>query len=30
MRVLMITQKADLDDDILGFIHTWVNKLAEG
>ena len=25
----MITQKVDLDDDILGFTHTWVNKLAE-
>ena len=29
LRVLMITQKVDLDDDILGFTHTWVNKLAE-
>jgi len=29
MRVLMITQKVDLDDGILGFTHTWVNKLAE-
>ena len=29
MRVLMITQKVDLDGDILGFTHTWVNKLAE-
>ena len=29
MRVLMITQKVNLDDDILGFTHTWVNKLAE-
>lgn len=29
MRVLMITQKVDLEDDILGFTHTWVNKLAE-
>ena len=29
MRVLMITQKVDLDDDILGFTHTWVNKLVE-
>jgi glycosyltransferase involved in cell wall biosynthesis len=27
--VLMITQKVDLDDDLLGFAHTWVNKLAE-
>jgi glycosyltransferase involved in cell wall biosynthesis len=27
--VLMITQKVDLDDDLLGFTHTWVNKLAE-
>jgi glycosyltransferase involved in cell wall biosynthesis len=25
----MVTQKVDLDDDVLGFIHTWVNKLAE-
>ena len=25
----MITQKVDLDDDILGFTHTWVNKLVE-
>ena len=25
----MITQKVDLDDDILGFTHTWVSKLAE-
>jgi glycosyltransferase involved in cell wall biosynthesis len=25
----MITQKVDLDDGILGFTHTWVNKLAE-
>jgi hypothetical protein len=25
----MTTQKVDLDDDILGFTHTWVNKLAE-
>ena len=24
----MITQKVDLDDDVLGFTHTWVNKLA--
>lgn len=29
LRVLMITQKVDLDDDILGFTHAWVNKLAE-
>lgn len=29
MNVVMITQKVDLDDDILGFTHTWVNKLAE-
>lgn len=29
LRVLMITQKVDLDDDVLGFTHTWVNKLAE-
>lgn len=29
LRVLMITQKVDLDDDILGFTHTWVNRLAE-
>jgi len=30
MRVLMITQKVDLDDDILGFTHSWLNKLKEG
>ena len=29
LRALMITQKVDLGDDILGFTHTWVNKLAE-
>lgn len=29
LNVLMITQKVGLDDDILGFTHTWVNKLAE-
>ncbi|MGA9348265.1 MAG: hypothetical protein WBW48_05605 [Anaerolineae bacterium] len=29
LRVLMITQKVDLDDDILGLTHAWVNKLAE-
>jgi len=29
VNVLMITQKIDLDDDVLGFTHTWVNKLAE-
>jgi glycosyltransferase involved in cell wall biosynthesis len=29
VKVLMITQKVDLDDDVLGFTHTWVNKLAE-
>jgi hypothetical protein len=23
----MITQRVDLDDDILGFTHTWVDKL---
>jgi len=29
MNLLMITQKIDLDDDILGFTYTWVAKLAE-
>jgi glycosyltransferase involved in cell wall biosynthesis len=29
LRVLMITQKVDLDDDLLGFTHTWVQALAE-
>lgn len=24
----MITQKVDLDDSLLGFTHTWINKLA--
>ncbi|MDY7041985.1 MAG: glycosyltransferase family 4 protein [Chloroflexota bacterium] len=28
LRVLMITQKVDLEDDLLGFAHTWVNELA--
>ncbi len=27
--VLMITQKMDKDDDILGFMHKWAEKLAE-
>jgi hypothetical protein len=30
MRVLMITQKVDLDDDILGFTHAWIGDLARG
>jgi len=29
MNVLMITQKVDINDDILGFTHTWINKIAE-
>ncbi|MFH1956614.1 MAG: glycosyltransferase family 4 protein [Patescibacteria group bacterium] len=29
MRLLIITQKIDLNDDILGFFHKWVEKLAE-
>ena len=29
LRMLMITQRVDLDDDVLGFTHGWVNKLAE-
>jgi hypothetical protein len=29
LRILMITKNVDLDDDVLGFTHTWVNKLAE-
>lgn len=28
LRVLMITQKVDQDDDLLGFTHTWVRALA--
>lgn len=29
MRILMITQRIDLDDSILGFAHIWASKLAE-
>jgi len=28
MRLLVITQKVDLNDDILGFFHQWVEKLS--
>jgi len=28
VKVLMITQRVDLDDSILGFVHQWVEKLA--
>jgi hypothetical protein len=29
MKLLVITQKIDIDDDILGFFHRWVEKFAE-
>ncbi len=29
MRLLMVTQRIDLDDSILGFAHIWASKLAE-
>lgn len=29
MKLLIITQKIDLDDDILGFMHNWVFELAK-
>ncbi len=29
MKLLFITQKADLQDDVLGFVHRWIEKLAE-
>jgi glycosyltransferase involved in cell wall biosynthesis len=29
MKLLIITQKIDVDDDILGFFHRWVEKFAE-
>lgn len=28
MNVLMITQKVDSKDDVLGFVHAWINELA--
>jgi len=29
MKLLIITQKVDINDDILGFFHGWIEKLAE-
>ncbi|MEK7078166.1 MAG: glycosyltransferase family 4 protein [Patescibacteria group bacterium] len=29
MKLLFITQKVDLDDDILGVYHSWISKLAQ-
>lgn len=29
MNLLVITQKVDINDPILGFFHEWINKLAE-
>ena len=29
MRLLAIVQKVDINDDILGFIHSWIEKLAQ-
>jgi len=28
MRLLILTQKVDKDDDLLGFFHSWLNELA--
>lgn len=28
MRLLMITQKVNLEDDILGLTHNWMDELA--
>jgi glycosyltransferase involved in cell wall biosynthesis len=28
LRVLMITQKVDRDDDVLGYVHGWIERLA--
>ena len=30
MKILVVTQKVDRDDPILGFFHRWLEKLAEG
>lgn len=29
MKLLIITQKVDINDDVLGFFHDWLNKLAQ-
>ena len=29
MKLLIITQKVDINDDILGFMHIWIKKLSE-
>jgi len=29
MKLLMFTQKVDINDDLLGFVHGWIEKLAE-
>ncbi len=29
MKLLIITQKVDINDDVLGFFHGWIKKLAE-
>jgi len=28
MRLLILTQKVDMEDDLLGFMHGWINELA--
>jgi len=28
MKLLIITQKVDIDDDVLGFVHRWIEKLS--
>ena len=29
MRLLVLTQKVDQDDEILGFFHTWISLFSE-
>lgn len=29
IKLLIITQKVDIDDDLLGFMHGWINKFAK-
>lgn len=29
MKILFVTQKVDRDDDVLGYVHAWIERLAE-
>jgi len=29
MKLLIITQKVDMNDDVLGFMHGWINEFAK-